>query len=126
MLYFISGIIAGFMGSFFFERALGASGALMGIIGFVILTFPKLQVLFFGIIPMPMWVAGIIFFLYDFFGAIASVGNVGHEAHIAGLLVGLVYAYYYRVQEKKETKRVRVNKEEIEVMDASEYMKQFR
>src|SRR5690606_34246133 len=38
-------------------QAVGASGAVMGVIGALILVMPDLKLLFFFVIPMPLWVA---------------------------------------------------------------------
>ncbi|MBW2998936.1 rhomboid family intramembrane serine protease, partial [Candidatus Woesearchaeota archaeon] len=68
-LYFISGIVAGVVFSIFTPGvAVGASGAIMGILGITIMLFPKMKVLFFFVIPMSMRTAGIIFALIDILG----------------------------------------------------------
>ena len=91
--YFLSGIVASFA-ALYYPSALGASGAIMGIIGLVIMLFPDLKVLFFFIVPMSMRTAGIIFALIDVFGFFAGSSGVAHLAHLAGLSVGLIYGYY--------------------------------
>lgn len=97
-IYFLSGILAGIGYSLFQEliigqtaAALGASGAVMGIIGMTIILFPNLQLLLFFVLPVSMRVAGIIFVMIDVFGLFADNG-VANMAHLVGLAVGLVYA----------------------------------
>jgi uncharacterized protein len=95
LVYFISGILAGIGFSLINATSvgLGASGAIMAVLGIVIVLFPDLKVLFFFVIPMSMRTAGIIFALIDIFGFISSVNTgIAHIAHLIGLACGVVYA----------------------------------
>lgn len=92
-IYFLSGILAGLIPTY--SAALGASGALMGILGVTIMLLPNLQVLFFFFIPMSMRTAGIIFALMDLFGMFSPVQDgIAHYAHLVGLACGLIFGYY--------------------------------
>jgi len=95
-IYFTSGIIAGIVGSFIYNSALGASAAIMGIIGATVVLMPDLPILLFFIIPMSMRTAGILWFLLDLIGAFSPNSHVGHIAHIVGMTTGLVFGYYYK------------------------------
>lgn len=106
-IYFLSGIIAG-LGFALINVAsvgLGASGALMAILGIVIVLFPDLKVLFFFVIPMSMRTAGIIFALIDILGFVSSAPTgIAHIAHLIGLVCGVAYAYFLpkvRIVKKK-------------------------
>jgi len=114
-LYFASGIVAAIGFSVFRElilnntgAALGASGAIMGILGMTIMIFPNLKVLFFFVIPMSMRTAGIIFALIDVFGIFYPSG-IANTAHLAGLAVGLLYGWYLLSKKKKITVQI-INK----------------
>lgn len=104
LVYLLSGLLAGILYSLFniFIReapqmaAVGASGAIMGILGLVIMLLPKLRVMFFFIIPMSMRTAGIIFALIDIFGFIAGGFGIAHLAHLVGLSVGLLAGWYLK------------------------------
>lgn len=106
VIYLISGIIAG-LGFMVFQElilgvtasALGASGAIMAVLGLTIMFFPHLQVLFFFIIPMSLRTAGIIFVLIDVFGLFHDTG-IASSAHLAGLAVGLIYGWYLLKKKK--------------------------
>ena len=78
--------------------ALGASGALQGVMGTLVVLAPTLTVLVFFVIPAPLWVMVILFVLYDLFFVVAQVeGNrVANIAHLAGLAVGLAYGWSLR------------------------------
>ena len=92
-LYLGSGFVAAFLSSFFYARALGASGAIMGMIGAMIILLPHLRLLLFFVIPMPLWMAGIAWALIDLFGVFFPSG-VGNIAHLVGMGIGLLYGFY--------------------------------
>lgn len=99
-LYFLSGIIAGFVASFFYSASLGASGAIMGVLATLIILMPDLKVLFFFAIPMPFWVAGIVWMLLDI-GGIFFPSGVGNIAHLVGMAVGFAYGFYLKKQKRR-------------------------
>jgi len=71
--------------------AVGASGAVCGIIFAAIALFPGMKVgLFF--IPVPGWLFGLLYVAYSIYGVRSKRDNIGHEAHLGGGLVGMVIA----------------------------------
>lgn len=124
LIYLVSGLLAGLLSSFFYRSALGASAALMGILGVLIILMPQLRLLFFFVIPMPLWVAGIIWTALDAFGIFFPTG-VGNIAHLAGLGCGLIYGLILKNQKKEFHKRFR-KKEHIDANDLDEYMRSGR
>lgn len=72
--------------------ALGASGAISAVIILFAFNFPRAQVLLFFIIPMPMWVAGVLFVLLDTFGLLGG-GNIAHDIHLSGAVFAAVYYF---------------------------------
>lgn len=103
-VYFLSGLVAAIVSTFFYSNALGASGAIMGILGVTIMLMPDLQVLFLFFIPMSLRTAGIIFALIDIFGIFVP-SNVANIAHLVGLGIGLIFGYY--LLKKRKNFRVR-------------------
>jgi hypothetical protein len=75
-------------------HCVGASGAVSGVLILFAIRFPKRQVLLFFAIPMPAWVAGIIWVAFDFFGAVRPTDNVAHSAHLAGMAFAFLYHYF--------------------------------
>jgi membrane associated rhomboid family serine protease len=71
----------------------GASGGISALFVLFALNFPRRQVLFMFLIPMPMWVAASIFVGMDIYGAIHRNGVIACTAHLAGAVAGL---YYYK------------------------------
>ena len=74
-------------------RAYGASGGVAGIILAHIFMFPGGSVQFFLVpVPIPSWLYAIAFLGASFYGMKNQIGNVGHDAHLGGALVGLYTA----------------------------------
>lgn len=73
--------------------ALGASGALMALFGVMMAVVPNLRMLFYYVIPMPVWALGLIFVAMDLLFQFGAHDNVGHFAHLTGLLIGLAAGF---------------------------------
>jgi membrane associated rhomboid family serine protease len=71
----------------------GASGAVMAILALFIWHNPHQELLLWGILPIPAWALGILYFFSDINGAYHGTGNVAHFAHIGGAVFGLAYAW---------------------------------
>lgn len=90
-LYFGS-LIAGNLLTLFFHkddyyyRAVGASGAVMGIIYSAILLEPNLYMN--GVIPG--YIFGFVYLLFSIYGMKAKSDNIGHVAHFGGAIGGFV------------------------------------
>ncbi|MCK4500583.1 rhomboid family intramembrane serine protease, partial [Candidatus Babeliales bacterium] len=106
-LYFVAGIAGSLASIIFYPYAtsLGASGAIMGIVGALATLRPKLVVYFGG--PIPMIFLAAMWIILDLAGLATGVGNVGHAAHLAGFAVGIFYGVtnYAKFQEEKEMKK---------------------
>ncbi|MGV1011588.1 MAG: rhomboid family intramembrane serine protease [Flavobacterium sp.] len=73
--------------------AIGASGAVTGIIYSAILLDPSLQIfLFFIPIPIPAYLFGIGYLLYSIYGMKAKNDNIGHTAHFGGAIGGYLFS----------------------------------
>jgi membrane associated rhomboid family serine protease len=69
-------------------RAIGASGAVTGIIYSAILLQPNMMLGLFYIIPVPAYLFGIGYLLYSIYGMKAKTDNIGHTAHFGGAIGG--------------------------------------
>jgi len=70
-------------------RAIGASGAVTGILYSAILLQPQMSLyLFFIPIPIPAYIFGIGYLLYSIYGMKAKNDNIGHTAHFGGAIGG--------------------------------------
>lgn len=96
IIYFIS-LIAGSLLALIFHKeeynysAVGASGAVTGILYSAILLQPEMKLAFFFIpIPIPAYIFGIGYLLYSIYGMKNQLGNIGHTAHFGGAIGGYV------------------------------------
>ncbi|MET0945982.1 MAG: rhomboid family intramembrane serine protease, partial [Flavobacterium sp.] len=69
-------------------RAVGASGAVTGILYSAILLQPDMMLGIFFVIPMPAYLFGILYLLYSIYGMKAKNDNIGHTAHFGGAIGG--------------------------------------
>lgn len=96
LLVYIASLILGNLLSYFFHKdensytAVGASGAVMGILYSAILLVPDMMLGLFFIIPIPAYVFGIGYLLYTIYGMRRRADNIGHDAHFGGAVGGYV------------------------------------
>jgi len=102
LMYFVS-LLAGSLLALFFHRqepfysAVGASGAVTGILYAAILLQPDMQLgIMFIPIPLPAYVLGILYMLYSIYGMKNRLGNIGHTAHFGGAIGGYVTTLLFR------------------------------
>ena len=110
LVFFAAGIVANFASVFFYPSSLGASGAIFGIIGTLIVVRPTLVVFAFGL-PMPMFIAGILWAVGDVIGLFVP-SNVGNIAHLSGLAIGLLFGAFYRDWKQLKIPRERTSLDE--------------
>lgn len=74
-------------------RALGASGAVSGIMLIYVLFFPlqKLQFILFPFVGIPAVLIGIGYLIYSSYASRKHIGNIGHDAHLFGGLYGIIF-----------------------------------
>lgn len=101
IVFFITGILANIVAVNFYPTSLGASGAIMGIIGTLAIIKPTMAVFAFGMI-IPMFIAAIIWVIIDAVG-IFIPDNIGHLAHLSGILFGIIFGIIFK--QFHETKR---------------------
>lgn len=72
----------------------GASGAILAIMGVLTVLNPNLRVLLFFVVPMPLWVLTFGFAIISvmvMIGGGIGAGQIAHLAHLIGLVIGLMY-----------------------------------
>ena len=103
--FFIIYFCGGILGNIFFlllppniyTIGIGASGAIFALGGALAVLVPRLRVYMFPIpVAMPLWVAVIGgFVILSLIGIGASL-NIGWQAHLGGLIFGLIAGYFFR------------------------------
>ena len=77
--------------------AVGASGAIFALGGVLAVMRPKLTVFIFPIpVPIPLWAAVIGGFVI-----ISFLPNIAWQAHLGGLVLGLIAGYFFRKRERR-------------------------
>ena len=97
VVIYLGSLILGNMLSYYFHKdeyhytAVGASGAVSGVLYSAILLQPDMSLyMFFIPIPIPAYVFGIGYLLYSIYGMRANNDNIGHDAHFGGAVGGYV------------------------------------
>lgn len=95
LLIYMGSLVLGNLIALYFHKneyhysAVGASGAVSGIIYAAILLRPDMSLyLFFIPIPIPAYIFGIGYLLYSIYGMKNRIGNIGHDAHFGGAVGG--------------------------------------
>lgn len=74
-----------------YYSAVGASGAVMGVLYAAIMLNPGMSLyLFFIPIPIPAYIFGVGYLVYSMFGMKKQWGNIGHSAHLGGAVGGFI------------------------------------
>lgn len=94
IIIYLGSLLLGNLVSYFFHKndynytAVGASGAVMGILYSAILLQPDMTLGLFFVIPVPAYVFGIGYLLYTIYGMKHRTDNIGHDAHFGGATGG--------------------------------------
>lgn len=94
LIYFFS-LLGGNVLALFIHRrrgnytAVGASGAVCGLIFSCLVLFPRMGINIFGIFFLPGWLYAFLFFLITIAGIRSRSDGICHEAHLGGGLAGM-------------------------------------
>lgn len=100
ILMYVAMIIVGCMPSFFKHRnnyhysAIGASGAVSGILFAYILFHPWKVLQLYFVLPIPAIILGVLYLLYSSWASKKMDDNIGHDAHFYGAIAGLVFTAF--------------------------------
>lgn len=99
LLIYFGSLLGGNLFSLYVHRnhgdysAVGASGAVSGVIFASIALFPGMELsLILLPIPIPSWVFAILFVAISIRGIRTQRDNIGHDAHLGGGLIGMLIA----------------------------------
>ena len=93
VIIYVVSLLAGNLYSLIYHKdepyysAVGASGAVSGILYSSILLYPAMELYLF-FIPIPGYVFALGYILYSIYGMKKQLGNIGHAAHLGGAIGG--------------------------------------
>lgn len=93
VVIYVSSLLLGNLLSYFLHKddyhysAVGASGAVMGVVYAGILLEPRM--LIYG---LPAWIFGVGYMIYTIYGMVKRNDNIGHDAHFGGAIAGYAIA----------------------------------
>lgn len=95
LIIYFGSLLAGSLYSLSYHKnelyysAVGASGAVSGIVYSCIMLYPQMQLgLILIPIPIPGYIFGVAYLLYSIYGMKNRLGNIGHSAHLGGAIGG--------------------------------------
>ena len=101
LFLFIGSLLAGNLFGYYFHykdnyySAVGASGAVTGVLFSALLLYPEIELMLFLIpIPIPGYLFGIVYLLYTLYGMKTQNDNIGHTAHFGGAIGGIVITLF--------------------------------
>ena len=98
LIIYFGSLLAGSLYSLSYHKkephysAVGASGAVSGVVYSCIMLYPDMQLgLILIPIPIPGYIFGVAYLLYSIYGMKNRVGNIGHSAHLGGAIGGFAF-----------------------------------
>jgi membrane associated rhomboid family serine protease len=100
MFFYFAAIIVATLVSLFKNKdnvwynSVGASGAVSAIIFFYIFFNPWEKIYFYGILPVPGIIMGVLYLIYGHYMSRRGTDNINHDAHIVGALFGFIFPLF--------------------------------
>jgi membrane associated rhomboid family serine protease len=97
VLFYFGGIIIASLVSLYRHKddkwynAVGASGAVSAVIFCFIFFKPWEMIYFYGILPVPGIIMGVLYLIYSHYMSKREADNINHDAHLTGALFGFVF-----------------------------------
>jgi membrane associated rhomboid family serine protease len=99
LFYFAAIVVASLISLFKYRdniwyNAVGASGAVSAVIFFYIFFNPWERIYFYGILPVPGIIMGVLYLVYSHYMSRKGTDNVNHDAHMVGALFGFIFPLF--------------------------------
>jgi hypothetical protein len=80
------------------SAGLGASGAVMGVMVLCAFHYPRLTILLFFVLPVPVWALAVFHVVQDSFGLLGGGSGIAFSAHLGGAaFAALYYQMHWRL-----------------------------
>ena len=126
LVFFLAGLAGNVAGVFFYPQSysIGASGAIMGIIGCLVVLRPFMLVWFGG--PMPLILLASMWIFVDLAGLFDPYSNVGNAAHLAGMFTGGIIGRRFKQRfDEKKLVRERARREIVSDEELDEWERKW-
>lgn len=100
LFFYFAAIVVASLSSLFKHKdhpwynAVGASGAVSAIIFFFIFFNPWELIYFYGILPVPGVIMGVLYLIYSHYMSRREADNINHDAHMSGAIFGFVFPLF--------------------------------
>jgi membrane associated rhomboid family serine protease len=100
LLFYLAAIVLASLVTLFRHRdnvwynAVGASGAVSAVTFLFIFFRPWELIYFYGILPVPGIIMGLLYLMYSHFMSRRETDNINHDAHLAGAIFGFVFPLF--------------------------------
>ena len=74
-----------------YYNSLGASGAVASVVFAFVLIYPSSMLYLMAIIPLPAWLFGILYLMYEAYMDKKANDKIAHDAHFYGALWGILF-----------------------------------
>ena len=104
LLFYFTAIIVSSLMSLYKQKdnawynAVGASGAVSAVLFFFIFFRPWEMLYFYGIIPIPGIIMGILYLVYSYYMSKKGEDNINHDAHYIGAVFGFIFPLFIDVK----------------------------
>ncbi len=126
VVYLLAGIAGNLAGIVFYpdSYSLGASGAIMGIVGCLVVLRPFMMVWFGG--PMPLIMLAGMWVFVDLAGLFDPYSRIGNAAHLAGIITGMFIGRKLKKQfDEKKLAKKRAREEVISDKEIEEWERKW-
>jgi hypothetical protein len=108
LIYFAAGLFAALAQSAIYPDGLllGASGALMGVLAVFVRYFPRAKLLLYFVIPLPAWLAMVIWLGFNLIGPFLMPRGMAYIAHLGGFAAGMALSYVIPTKLKVKRKHL--------------------
>ena len=115
ILYYMSGILGGLAWSLITSLitsvyypgsyCVGASGAVMGILGAFGALYPNVKLLLWFFLPVRAWILVLGLIIWELTETVGNpnIGGIANAAHLVGVITGVIYALFLKYDLNKRT-----------------------
>lgn len=107
LIYFLGALVSGIWPFIRHKNdpsyeSLGASGAIAALMFAFVMWYPDQTIYIFFAIPMKAFLFGPLYLVFEYYSFRKNKGNIAHDAHIGGAVLGIIYILVLNFEKGKE------------------------